>query len=82
MTISDMRSNPTAMAYNRDIISKIERPGMVMDSFATIKEPISVVWNITNECSYKCEICATFDPNRTELDIHQKMAALSNIASK
>lgn len=81
LTISEMRKRPVAMAENYDVIKFLdERKAEFTDSFAN-SEGIHIIWNITNKCNYKCEICATHDPNREELSFSDKQKVFSSIGS-
>ena len=40
---------------------------------------LKIIWNITNDCWYKCDICATHDEKRAELSLENKLKALQSI---
>ena len=67
-SVNDLKSNPQAVERNGDVISKLdENPEFIMDSFIGERKPsMKIIWNITNECGYKCDICATHDENRKD----------------
>lgn len=57
-----------------------ERPEYIVDSFKERRRPqLKIIWNITKECGYKCEICATHDDSRRELSLGEKLQALQSI---
>lgn len=80
MSLHELMNNPSAMAYNRDIISRVEdMMGTLRDSFVTIPHPLKIVWNITSKCNYDCAICATKDISRPELDHFKKTKVLHHL---
>lgn len=80
-SVNDLKSNPQAVERNGDVISKLdENPEFIMDSFIGERKPsMKIIWNITNECGYKCDICATHDENRKELSLEDKLKVLQSI---
>lgn len=80
-TLRELKQNPAAMAYNKDIIGWVaEMVDSINDSFAN-NHPLKIIWNMTNECNYACEICATRDIKRKELSFQEKITVLNSIAS-
>lgn len=78
---------------NGDIVNIIDELSLINQSKLAFKERslssyeisanYSIIWNITNECFYKCPICATCSgtDQKCELDYNQKMEILLNLAS-
>lgn len=75
LSIDEMKNNPTAMKLNYDIIEQLdENRGVLIESFH--RATLHVIWNITKQCSYNCNICATKDDNRPELSCEDKHRVL------
>ena len=81
-TLAELMQNPDAMANNYDVICKLdELSEYIQDSFYTVNDPIRIIWNITKKCMYNCEICATKDDSRQELELKDKLKILNHINS-
>ena len=81
MTIEDMEKNPVACAANKDVIDLLSTFSNPQESFVNPIGDINIIWNVTNHCDYNCEICATFDDNREEIDAAGKLKVLNSICT-
>ncbi len=81
--IEDFYSDAHIMRINGDVIDNLNRlKSKIYDSFYESdanKNSIKIVWNITNKCSFNCNICATCSNTVSELDSSQKHQALLSI---
>lgn len=81
-SIEKMKSNATAMATNKDVIDLLSEFPAPIESFATVLGmDYKIIWNITSKCPYKCDICATYDPNRKEISLQDKLKVLHSIST-
>lgn len=84
-TIQEMEAMPELMGRNQDIVMALsESRTKISDSFEDLHSPaqkVHVVWNITKQCPYNCNICATRDESRVELSTEQKLQVLNHIFS-
>ncbi len=80
--IDDLLNDVKLMRINGDVIDSIMRlKSKIVNSFETIKgnSDIKIIWNITNNCSFNCNICATKTTSSSEIDIHKKNHVLNSI---
>ena len=83
-SMADLLTDPKSMGYNLEVLTQVNnRLAMNLgNSFYKMRdyEPIKIIWNITNQCNYHCDICATHS-DRRELKPDEKNTALLNILS-
>lgn len=81
-SIEKMRRNSTAMATNKDVIDLLSEFPAPIESFATVLGmDYKIIWNITSKCPYNCDICATYDANRKEINLQDKLKVLHSIST-
>ncbi len=81
-SIEKMKGNAIAMATNKDVIDLLSEFPAPVESFATVLGMnYKIIWNITSKCPYKCDICATYDPGRKELNLQDKLKVLHSIST-
>lgn len=81
--IEDFYSDAHIMRINGDVIDNLNRlKSEICDSFykpIENKNTIKIVWNITNQCPFNCDICATCSNTVAELTSSEKHQALLSI---
>lgn len=81
--IEDFYSDAHIMRINGDVIDNLDRlRSKIYDSFyepIANKNSIKIVWNITNKCTFNCNICATCSNTVNELNSSEKHQALLSI---
>ncbi len=86
-SFDDLSKDVNTQIYNRDVIDYIKRNyyGKLNNSFVSKSSflPIKVIWNITSKCPLNCNICATYDEQRKELELNkdEKARALLSLLS-
>ncbi len=80
-SIDQMKKNTVAMATNKDVIDLLEDFPNPVESFINVLGNIKIIWNITSKCPYNCDICATHDDSRNELELKDKYIVLNSICT-
>lgn len=83
--ISELLTDPRSVECNSLVISRVSTflSKHQVNSFTediTEQRPLKIIWNITNECGYNCQICAS-NTNVKELTNDNKSRALLSILS-
>lgn len=77
--VDSLVEDVNTIRINGDVVDNLVRvKSRIIDSFdqSTVsRDPIKIIWNITNKCSFNCKICATAS-NRMELSEMEKAKAL------
>ncbi len=81
VSIDKMKKNADAMSTNKDVIDLLNDFGSPKESFINPLGNFKIIWNITSRCPYNCDICATYDENRTELEAKDKLKVLNSICT-
>lgn len=83
-SIQELENDNNSQRYNFDVIKYLaDNASSISDESFSLDSPpsLKIIWNITNACSYNCNICATraVAPDRHELNIQDKKTVLHNI---
>lgn len=81
ISIDKMKKTTDAMSTNKDVIELLEDFPAPKESFVNLLGDLKIIWNITSKCPYNCNICATFDAKRTELNANDKLKVLNSVCS-
>ena len=80
--VDSLAEDVNTIRINGDVVDSLVRiKSRIIDSFdlyTVSKDPIKIIWNITNKCSFDCKICATAS-KRTELSEMEKAKVLLSI---
>lgn len=83
MDIDLLENNVNMIRKNGDVIENLYRiKSKIIDSFDPYDKTdniVKIIWNITKQCPFNCEICATYSDKRNELSYDEKSRALLSI---
>lgn len=83
-SLQELKNNNESQKYNYDVVKFLSDNALSIVDESFTPHPVSslkIIWNITNTCSFNCNICATHSEasDRQELTLEEKKNVLHNI---
>lgn len=83
-SLQELKNNNESQKYNYDVVKFLSDNALSIVDESFPPHPVSslkIIWNITNTCSFNCNICATHSEasDRQELTLEEKKNVLHNI---